>query len=114
MKIVNNESSTSSDKVKRLIFILLNESSISSDTNTRLVFHLLNESSEQRKSSNTLIGLDWSFDMMIEIITELTLLVDTKMTLMMKDYDLQLWQCMVYVIYSVPRIVRLIESRADC
>ena len=31
---------------------------------------------------------------MIEIIPELTLLVDTKMKLMMKNYDLQLWQCL--------------------
>ena len=42
------------------------------------LYHPINENSEQRKSSNTLIDLDWSFDMMIEIITELTLSVDTK------------------------------------
>ena len=53
------------------------------------LYHSLNESSEQRKSSNSLIGLDSSFDMMIEIITELTLLVNTKLTQVMKD-NLQL------------------------
>ena len=32
--------------------------------------------------------------MMIKIITKLTLLVDTKMTLVMEDYDTQPWQCL--------------------